>query len=562
MTSDISRYLSDSAALAAADSDRRRALGIYYTPPDAAAALTKWAIRDAHDTVLEPSFGGCTILEAAGSRLQQLGCIAPAAQIFGFDIDHAAFRHLRRVFPTAPSTNFRKRDFLEVQGKPKAVSTIVANPPFVSYHRMGRHQRDVVRAWRARHSPPFAMTASLWAYFLWHSLSFLATGGRLAFVLPSAALASDYAQPLMQALRLRFARISSYRINEQLFIQAGAEERTVLLLAEEYDPVALAKCMYVERTARSIADVEYPPQAGRATSIAGRDNSSLILPKDCATDLLRSLASKGSLCSLKCFARVQIGEVVGDTPYLVRPLHEWRQIGVPQTQLKPLITRSRQLLGLRISGREVNSAYAGISRLLAPSPTRLSTSVSKYLNSYPAKKLRANRTFAKREPWYLTPYDPTAMAFIASMSHISPRVVLNAAKVSCSNGLYKLSAQVGIRWATWIAAASLTTVFRLTAEMHARVRGSGGLKLEPRDISDLLIPSAPPTWTSADARQFTDRMDRLLRAGEHAAATFHADQLFLIAPGVLSLTDLASLKERLHELRGTRLASTERLTTP
>lgn len=91
-------------------------------------------------------------------------------------------------------------------------------------------QRDIVRAWRDRNSPSFPMTASLWAYFLVHVLSFLKPNGRIAFVLPSAATSADYAKPIIAALCERFARVAISRVNEQLFIQAGADERTVILL--------------------------------------------------------------------------------------------------------------------------------------------------------------------------------------------------------------------------------------------------------------------------------------------------------------------------------------------
>lgn len=52
-----------------ADRYRRRSLGIYYTPRNAADLLAAWAIRNPADTVLEPSFGGCSLLAAASDTL-------------------------------------------------------------------------------------------------------------------------------------------------------------------------------------------------------------------------------------------------------------------------------------------------------------------------------------------------------------------------------------------------------------------------------------------------------------------------------------------------------------
>ena len=122
---------------------RRRSLGIYYTPQSAAQVLAGWAIRGAKDTVLEPSFGGCAMLEAAVARLRALGCREPAAQLQGFDVDEGAFAYLRRLLGGLDRhPQFALGDFLMANpGAPGRVTAVLANPPFVSYHRMNVEQR-------------------------------------------------------------------------------------------------------------------------------------------------------------------------------------------------------------------------------------------------------------------------------------------------------------------------------------------------------------------------------------------------------------------------------------
>src|SRR5579885_2176379 len=127
------------------DGQRRRALGIYYTPRHVADSLASWALRDPRDSVLEPSFGGCALIEAAISRLGALGCPAPGERVRGFDVDEDAFTHLGRIVPAAfIKKHFANCDFLTGEpGTPYSpVTAILSNPPFVPSRNEHRTATD------------------------------------------------------------------------------------------------------------------------------------------------------------------------------------------------------------------------------------------------------------------------------------------------------------------------------------------------------------------------------------------------------------------------------------
>jgi adenine-specific DNA-methyltransferase len=518
--------------------------------------LARWALRRRADTLLEPSFGGCTILEAALERLHSLGCADPVKQIFGFDVDDSAFLHLGRLLRTSSSTQFRLCDFLQVEPGRLSVDAIIANPPFVSYHGMTSNQRATVRSWRARYQPAFPMTASLWGYFLAHSLAFLRPSGRLAFVLPFAARSANYAQPLMTTMARCFTRVSIYRVSEQLFIQAGAGERTIVLLADGYLGSHPPAGHSVDKSERSVATLHDLDQLLRNNRL----NSHALTPRPPITSdranhpAVQAALDAGRLCKLGDYASATIGEVVGDTAYFVKTIDQWNELGISRRQLRPLITRTAQLQGLRVTKGEVRSLYGGIPFLLSPPARRLTKAVARYLNKYPRAERRKNKTFAKRDPWHAVGYDPTANAFIGSLSHESPRIVLNTAGISCANGLYKLKANKGTPWPTWLPAAALTTVFRHSAETLARVRGAGALKLEPSDVSNLVVPSAPPL-NAARLQALLRRLDALLRVGELESATREADQALLVDTRLLAKAELSSIRNAFQDLRGERLPS-------
>jgi len=535
------------------DKKRRRSLGIYYTPHTAAGILARWAIRRRTDTVLEPSFGGCALLGAAVERLRHLGSNEPAAQLRGFDVDKGAFGYLNRLLGIAfpGDAHFSRGDFLlaDPEQPGKSVSAIIANPPFVSWHRMNDQQRDVVRRWRSRYSPEFPMTASLWAYFLLHATHFVAAGGRLAFVLPASAITADYAKSVLQIFRRRFKSVDLFRLNEQLFIQEGAQERAVLLLAENRQAVDCPSSTLRDHAVGSLVDLE------SAVGLLSTEE-----PSDPSIDsphaALETLGRQGNLCAVGDVARVNIGEVVGDTRFFVKTVSEWESIGHDARAYLPLLSGSRQISGVRLTSRDVRSSYSAIPRLLSLPRRRVSKRLQFYLNAYPVEARRNNATFAKRNPWYAVSYDDTAKAFVGSLSHDAPRIVLNIAEISCANGLYKLSPLRDSIWRPVLAAAALSTVTQLSAEIHARARGSGALKLEPSDVRRLALPSSYLELEASEGRRLVERVDQLLRSGEKEAAVRIVDESLLIARGVVSPRDLRILRDQLNRMRQLRLRRT------
>ena len=554
MPAEMPSFLEDHITPTELDSKRRRALGIYYTPRSAAALLAKWAIRSSADQVLEPSFGGCTILEAAVNQLRALGCIEPSAQLLGFDVDESAFGHLRRLLGISQHEHFTLQDFLTVIPSQTTVDAVIANPPFVSYHRMDFTQRETIRSWRALYSPPFAMTASLWAYFLAHSISFLKPGGRMAFVLPFAAYSSDYSQPILNMLQTQFESLSVYRMREQLFIQAGAEERTVILLAEGNRAQPGKMRQRLERPVENIQELHNLLQLSAASSQSVETQASVISDSPAAS-LVKTAMSSNAVRYLGDEFTVKIGEVVGDTRYLVKSSEEWSLLRIPRRRLRPLLTRVKQSPGIQVIRKEISDIYGAVPFLLSPQESK-HTVIREYLESYPAALRLKNQTFAKRSPWFSVSYDSTAAAFIGSMAHESPRIIWNSAKISCANGLYKLHRRRGSRWGILLAAASSTTLFRLSAELQARVRGSGVLKLEPGDVAKLLIPGAPLTLEPSATRRIVREIDSMVRSREYESATRLADKMFYVDTGIFTATEINVFRNQLHDLKRQRLPPT------
>lgn len=531
--------------------DRRRALGIYYTPPEAAKVLARWVIRRPEEIVLEPSFGGCAMLSAAVNVFQSLGNNQPSKQLYGFDVDAAAFVHLAKIGIDNVDGHFKQLDFLCSSAENLRVDAVLANPPFVSYHRLDDKQRQLTEQLRQIYLPLLPKKASLWAYFLLHSLSFLRAGGRMAFVLPNAIGTADYSRPLLEFLRQRFSQVELIHVSERLFIQAGADERISLLFLSDYHPDGMDVPATLElRDIVRIKEIAFT--ADSAVRIA--EHPKIVDVREEAVDALERLGTD-VLGELGSVASVRIGEVVGDVRFFVRPISEWLKLKIDQKYLQPLLTRSGQVRGCYISGAN-DEGLSSVPFLLLPPEQGLPPDIETYLAQYSEQAVASNKTFGKRPIWHRCSYSVNADAFIGSMSHDYPRIIGNDAGISCSNAFYKILLLGRPDLAAWLPILSLTTPLRLSAEILGRVRGSGGIKLEPSDVKRLCIPTRLPRLEPTEFEVLRERINKMLIQGELDAASQLADSQVFLQSGLIDA-------QTMYQLRLMRLSlSSYRLTTP
>lgn len=532
---------------------RRKALGIYYTPPDVAKVLARWVIQHPDEVVLEPSFGGCSMLSAAVDVFHALGNRSPSRQLYGFDIDEAAFLHLAEMGVDNSEARFRKADFLQCQADDLQVDAVLANPPFVSYHSQNEQQRQLTEKLRQKYFPKLPRLASLWAFFVLHSMSFLRPGGRMGFVLPIAIGTTDYGRVLLGHLATLFAKVELVHVGERVFAQAGTDERIALLLLSDYCPGGV--------------ETPQPAEVSYISRIAGeKDGNAVCLDHHLttqATDVAAEATAKldlmmegGQLIELGSIASVRIGEVVGDIPFFVKTRSEWRALKISEKYLSPLLTRASQVSGLSARTDGVKGSQVTIPDLLLPPVNRTPKSIDSYLSLYAQEEIDTNRTFEKRSVWYRCSYDSTADAFIGSMNHEYPKVIGNDDGISCSNSFYKITLVDHKAYAAWLPMLSLSTPFRVSAEICGRVRGSGGFKLEPSDVKRLALPSTLPKLSKSDFKELRARVDKLLCQGELDAAGQIVDAVVYLRTRVVSASTMNALRANRMSLTARRLKKT------
>lgn len=531
--------------------EERRARGIYYTPIQVARCIADWAIQTSSDTVLDPSFGGCAFLQAAKEQLSARGAVSSENQIYGVDSDPEAMGYLTELMGRAsPSGHFKCADFLQsrFEDYPDKFAAVIGNPPYIRHHALSEADHRKARAALAAAGWSLSDQASYWAYFVLHSISFVAPGGRLAFVLPGVFAHADYAKEVRLALQRSFDCITALFVDERLF--PDALEETIILLAE-----GRSEGKATVRVGAAASSDLRPGGAYQSTvRVLSEDESKKSwLRGVLGRELLEAYDTAAATAHiLGDLAIIRIGEVTGANRFFIMTPEEFKRRGIRKDKhSRPIVTRASQLPGLSFTSEDLADLEARgerVALMCLRIKGRPPDGAKAYIAQGEEIGLNLRTWCAKRAPWYRIAPPPIPDAFLLYMSWNSPRLVINQARIACTNTIHGVTWRTGISEAQGrhIAIASLTTLSQLSAELEGRSYGGGVLKLEPSEAARLRIP----TRFHLDLANTFAECSALCHSNRRGEASEKADALLLLP--FIGKARLNSLKEALYLLRRRR----------
>lgn len=477
---------------------RRKALGAFYTPDLLSQVLSDWGIRKSTDFIVEPSFGGCTFLESISQRLESFNCSGVINSVVGCDIDLAAFEKLSSTKGLVYNkSNFYLRDFLQLNPDEvlaEKADLVIGNPPYIRHSYFSEEQKKSIEAWKVKYKLDVDARSSLWVHFLLHGLNFLRRNGRLALVLPGSFLSADYSKKIQEILRLRFTKTLVISLSERIFLEEGAEERSVILLCEGFEndkskpgKMDVVNCSYLKDIEGCIQ--RWPEGNLSARNFEGVGATSCV-DSGAIEDFLQ-FSNVAPIKKLRELAAVNIGIVTGDTKYFIRTASDWARYGIPKESLKFIVPKIKDIAGINLTSAQCQHLIDGDVRclLLDTSKEDLPYTVVRYLELYDKARLDKVATFRKRDLWHQPDDFKQPHGFLSFLTHNGPRLIVNSVRVNSTNSVHRVFLNefgIGVG-AKLIAVSLLTTYTQLHAEIIGRICGSGALKLEPKDALKLQV---------------------------------------------------------------------------
>lgn len=552
------------------DLDFDKLRGGYYTRPVLAAWMSEWAIRKKGETVLEPSCGDGSFLEAAAKRLANLGASSTdiVKRLIGVEIIpcevKAARDKIRSHLGRRGDAVVEEGDFFEWWQQPNRpfFDVIVGNPPFIRYQAFPEPYRSLAMTIMANLGMKPNRLTNMWVPFVVAAASCLKPGGRMALVLPAELLQVSYASQLRSYLTNHFARIDIVACNELFF--ENAEQEVVLLLADD----AVAETSSDHECRVSLVET------ATVHDIVGRPSTEVLAksePKTIRHDsekwlkyfltvreigLMRDLRECGAVSPLSAHATIDVGVVTGKNEFFVLSSDQVREFELDGYTVS-IVSRASQMRGAIITNEDWRELANGNDRVhllhLAPinghKPKR---SLGTYIKNGEAAGFHTGYKCSIRKPWYAVPsvWIPDGLLF--RQIYDFPRVVLNRAGATTTDTIHRMRSSVS---GELLIPNFYTHLTGASAEIEGRSYGGGVLELEPTEAERLLVPSV------LRKAMPLAKIDKLVRAGKLEQVLEENDHLVLIKGIGLTRSECAVLRGIWSKMKDRRMTRKRRRPT-
>ncbi len=453
--------------------DRRRQLGATYTPGLVVRSMVAWAAQNADPArVVDPGAGsGRFLLEAAEAF--------PEADLIAVEFDPLAALLLRAnigIRGLHDRTQVIVSDYrcaaIPRIGSP---TLFIGNPPYVRHHNIAREWK----AWFSRTAAGFGVRASelagLHIHFFLRTLELAAPGDTGLFITAAEWLDVNYGAVLRKLLCDGLGG----RAIDMLDPRAAAFDGAMTTAAITAFEVGSTSPLMSLRRAASI-DEFGALRGGRAVTreraTATRRWSELLDdPRDTPAGFVR----------LGDLFRVHRGQVTGANAVWIAGE---RAAALPQSVLKPAVTRAKELLACGSSLDRVTHLKRVVD--LPPSLDGFDDAESAQIDDFLAwaRSMGANRSYiaTHRRPWWSVGLRAPAPILCTYMARRPPAFVRNLAgayHVNIAHGLYPRGSLSNR------ALDAVVEYLRNNVHVSAGRAYAGGLtKFEPGEVEALLIP--------------------------------------------------------------------------
>lgn len=455
--------------IASTSLDHRKRYAQFFTPKKIAEFMCQWVLQGKQKTrVLEPAYG-----LGIFSRILAQNATLP---IDAYEIDGQIFASAITARPKG--VNLRNEDYFASDWNAK-YDAIVCNPPYLKFHdydnatyipNVNNHLGTKLNGF-----------TNLYTLFLLKSIAQLQEGGRLAYIIPSEFLNSDYGVEVKHAL-----------------IESNTLHHIIVVDFTEcaFDDALTTACILLcERTTGSVS-----VRFSLVNNIEGL-NTCLSEYTEYNTSELdanikwKSYYEEGNsrkynhLVPFSKFAKVSRGIATGANDFFTFKPSKADDYDIPEECLMPCICKAVDAPQTFFTQNEFaklinedKSVY-----LFNGSTAPDNKSVLRYIHLGEESEINKRYLTASRSPWYAIENRPPAPIWVSVFSRSGLRFIRNEANIynlTTFHCVYPLNTEVDIEV---LFAYLITDVAKDIFFDNSRQYGNGLIKFEPNDLNKGMV---------------------------------------------------------------------------
>ena len=525
--------------------------GGYYTPDKISEFIAEWAIQKASDSVLEPSCGDGSFLNAITSRYRKLGATNKQIQnnVLGIELDDIEAAKSAQYGATVVCKDFFTyyQENIEEQTK---FDVIVGNPPFIRYQNFTEEYRKIAFALMNKHGFQPNRLTNIWLPFLVLSCKALKSTGRVGMVIPAELFQVDYAAETRQFLSTYFDKLTLVTFKRLVF--DDIQQEVILLLGERGCDKHGIRVVELNDMTDLVTQGQTCLENTELKELDHtRDKWVKYYLSNEELALLKRLNSDPRISNATDLFEVNVGLVSGENDFFVVNQATVEEFNLRHSVI-PIISRSEQLKGVQLTNEDYNNLIELSKKVFFFAPDNeefdaLTDDQKAYIRWGEENGYNKNYKCRIRPRWYYVSRTWRADAFLIRQAHMYPRMILNKKKALVTDTIHKVRFLDGIDGKQVVAAFLNTYTFALS-ETLGRSYGGGVITFEPGEMRKIRIPMHMAN------RLDLKKIDRYQRNGEIEKVLQYTDAILLENGLGLSKYEIGLLNGIWKKLCGRRMS--------
>lgn len=465
--------------------EHRKKFAQFFTPFRLASLMGDWLIGNQNiNTVLDPAFGLGVFSRALLNKKSELS-------IRGFEVDEIIYSEAKEVFHDIPNLDIHLEDYMFYDWDNK-YDGIICNPPYFKFHDYDN--KTILNEIEKRLKVRLNGFTNLYALFLLKSIYQLNPNGRLAYIIPSEFLNSDYGRFVKLALLERKILRQIIIIDFEKNVFDDAITTACILLCsndQNYQKVKFS-------TINKLDELE-TIQTYIANYPAKNVDNSTYLYKNLDPEVkwrkyykVQNGIKYKNLITFSSVAKVVRGIATGANKYFIFTRSKASQYGIDEKYLLPCICKAVDVKENFFTKEKYNALVDADKQVYLLNAVGVKDEkVLNYIKMGENTGINKKYLTASRTPWYLLEKRPPSQIWVSVFNRSGLKFVRNEANISNLTTFHcvypmrnKLFDNVNINI---LFAYLLTDVAREIFEDNLREYGNGLQKFEPNDLNKAMM---------------------------------------------------------------------------